>query len=224
MLPLVQKYFPDLTPSQLEKLAQLAALTRETNERINLISRNDIIHLETRHLLHSLAAHRHFRPAKNARVADIGTGGGFPGLPLAILNPQATFTLIDSIAKKTRALADTAQKLGLQNIRILTARVETLRERYDYIFGRAVTALPQFLDWTTPLLRQGAAGVPDNGILYFKGTHYREELLNDPRQPAAIHDLHAEIPDPWFAEKYLLHFPEEKLRSQISEFRTTHKK
>lgn len=209
-LPLVQQYFPDLTPSQLAQLEHLADLTRETNQRINIISRKDIDQLETRHLLHSLAAHRHFRPAKNARIADIGTGGGYPGLPLAILNPQATFTLIDSIAKKTRALAETAQKLGLKNVRVLNTRVENLREKYDTIFGRAVTALPQFLDWAAPLLRQAA--VTDNGVFYFKGTMYREELAGDPRQPAAVWDLHTEIPLEYFAEKYLLHFPAKTLR------------
>ncbi|MDR1789452.1 MAG: 16S rRNA (guanine(527)-N(7))-methyltransferase RsmG [Opitutaceae bacterium] len=206
-LPLIQRHFPEIPPDRLALLEQLAALTRETNARINVISRKDIAELETRHLLHSLAAHRHFKPAHGARVADIGTGGGFPGLPLAILNPRATFTLVDSIAKKTRAIADTARRLGLDNVRVLNTRAETLRERHDYVFGRAVTALPRFLDWAAPLLRRGAAGEPDNGVLYFKGTRHAEELAGDRRQPAAVWDLHAEIPEPFFEGKYLLHFP-----------------
>jgi 16S rRNA (guanine527-N7)-methyltransferase len=205
-LPLVKEFLPALTGAQLEQLGRLTALVRAWNERVNLVSRKDVEHLEEHHLLHSLCAARVVRFAAGAHVADVGTGGGFPGLPLAILNPLAKFTLIDSIAKKARAVEDVVAALELKNVRVITTRVEQVRDRFDYVLGRAVAALPAFLGWTAPLLRPGAKGDIANGVLYFKGTMWREELAGSRAQPTTIWDLHELVPRPYFAEKFLLHF------------------
>jgi len=206
-LPLVHQHLPELTGAQLEQLGRLTALLRVYNEKVNLISRKDVEHLEEHHLLHCLAATRVLRLAAGARVADVGSGGGLPGLPLAILYPQAHFTLVDSVAKKGRVVAEIAEALGLANVHIVTARAEKLRERFDYVLGRAVASLPEFVGWTAGLLRAGRKGEPANGILYFKGTLWREELAAHTLRPLTVWDLHTLVPRPYFAEKYLLHFP-----------------
>jgi 16S rRNA (guanine527-N7)-methyltransferase len=208
-LPLVRQHLPGLDESHLEKLAQLAALVRDWNARVNLVSRKDVDHLEEHHLLHSLLVTRVLQPAAGASLVDLGTGGGFPGLPLAIVFPQCRFTLFDSVAKKGRAVADMAAALGLTNARVIIERAEKVRDRFDFVLGRAVAALPEFLGWALPRLRSGAAGAPGNGVLYFKGTLWREELADagPQSQPASVWDLHEFAPTPYFEGKFLLHFP-----------------
>jgi len=206
-LPLVREHFPALTAEQLAQLGRLTALIRAQNERVNLISRKDVEHIEEHHLLHCLSATRVLRLAAGARVIDVGTGGGFPGLPLAILYPHAKFTLVDSVAKKGRAVFEVAEALGLENVHVVTERVEKLRERFDYVLGRAVASLPEFVGWTAGLLHPGKKGELANGILYFKGTLWKEELAPHALRPAMIWDLHDFVPRPYFEEKFLLHFP-----------------
>jgi 16S rRNA (guanine527-N7)-methyltransferase len=206
-LPLVREFLPELPAATLEKLGRLTALVRAWNERVNLVSRKDVEHLEEHHLLHSLLATKWLRPAAGAHVADLGTGGGFPGLPLAIVFPEAKFTLVDSIAKKGRAVDDMAAALELRNVRVVVERAEKLRDRFDYVLGRAVTKLPEFLRWSAPLLRTGGKGSLANGVLYFKGTLWREELAGARTQPESVWDLHTAAPREYFAEKFLLHFP-----------------
>lgn len=206
-LPLVRKFLPELSAATLAQLGRLTALTRAWNERVNLVSRKDVEHLEEHHLLHSLLAAKVLRPAAGANLADLGTGGGFPGLPLAILYPDARFTLVDSVAKKGRAVDSMAAALELRNVRVVTERAEKLRDRFDYVLGRAVTALPEFLRWSAPLLRPGAKGSLANGVLYFKGTLWREELAGSSCQPATVWTLSDFSSRPYFAEKFLLHFP-----------------
>jgi 16S rRNA (guanine527-N7)-methyltransferase len=203
----VRAHVPGLGDAPLARLASLAALVRDWNERVNLVSRKDVEHLEEHHLLHSLLAARVWRPAPGARAVDLGTGGGFPGLPLAIVFPEVRFTLVDSIAKKARAVADMAAALELGNVRVLSVRAEAVRDRFDYVLGRAVAPLPEFLRWAAPLLRPRAAGEPPNGILYFKGTLWREELAGARTQPGMVWPLHRLVPRPYFEEKFLLHFP-----------------
>ncbi len=207
-LPLVRKHFPALPPDRLEKLGRLAALARAWNDCVNLVSRKDIGHLEEHHLLHSLAIARVLRPAPGALIADLGTGGGFPGLPLAVLYPECRFTLVDSIIKKGRVVEEIATVLGLSNVSVVTARAETIRERFDFVLGRAVAALPQFLAWAAPLLRPGSKGEPSNGVLYFKGTLYREETAGLRGAPPRVWPLDEMYPESeYFREKFLLHFP-----------------
>lgn len=204
----VRRFFPDLQPEQFELLGRLGELVCKWNERVNLVSRKDIENLEERHLLHSLAVARVLRPAAGTRIADIGTGGGFPGLPLAVLFPDCLFTLIDSIAKKGRAVESITEALGLANVRVVTKRAENVRGKFDFVLGRAVTVLPKFLGWTAPLLdEKGNAGSLANGVLYFKGTLYREELIGLKCQPATVWPICDFFPLPFFEDKFLLHFP-----------------
>lgn len=206
-LPLVRAYFPELPEETVVRLGQLGALVRSWNERLNLISRKDAENLEERHLLHSLLMTKVLRPAKGAKFADIGTGGGFPGLALAIVYPECEFTLVDSVVKKIKAVEAMTEELGLTNVRGLPVRVESIKEKFDFVTGRAVAALPRFLDWTGPLLRRGAQGSPANGVLYFKGTLWREELAEGKVQPASVWPLDKWVPREFFQEKFLLHFP-----------------
>ena len=206
-LPLVRAYFPELPEAALAQLGRLAGLVMAWNERLNLISRKDVENLEERHLLHSLMMTKVLRPAAGTKFADIGTGGGFPGLALAIVHPDCEFALIDSVVKKVTAVEAMAQELGLANVRGLPVRAESIKEKFDFVTGRAVTALPAFLGWARPLLRPGAAGLPVNGVLYFKGTLWREELAGSQVQPATVWPLDVWVPRPFFAEKFLLHFP-----------------
>ena len=205
-LPLVREFLPELPAATLERLGRLTTLVRAWNERVNLVSRKDVEHLEEHHLLHSLLATKVLRPAPGAHVADLGTGGGFPGLPLAIVFPNVKFTLIDSIAKKARAVDDMAAALELRNVRVMTERAEKIRDRFDYVLGRAVAPLPEFLRWSAPLLRRGEKGSLTNGVLYFKGTLWREELAGAKTQPSTVWPLHDFAPREYFAEKFLLHF------------------
>jgi 16S rRNA (guanine527-N7)-methyltransferase len=206
-LPLVREHIPGLAEAQLVQLGRLAVLVRNWNERVNLVSRKDVEHLEEHHILHSLLAVRLWRPASGGRIVDLGTGGGFPGLPLAIVHPECRFTLVDSIAKKGRAVADMAAALELANVRVLCLRAEAVRDRFDFVFGRAVAPLPEFLRWAAPLVRPGAAGEPANGVFYFKGTLWREELAGATVQPASVWSLHDLAPRTFFEGKFLLHFP-----------------
>ncbi len=205
-LPLVREFFPELAEDTLGQLGRLGAGVRAWNERINLISRKDAENIEEHHLLHALTMTKVLRPAVGAAFADIGTGGGFPGLVLAIVYPECRFTLVDSVGKKIVAVTAMADELGLKNVRGLAVRAETIREKFDYVTGRAVTALPAFLGWAGPLLKPGRAGQPDNGVLYFKGTLWRDELAGGAVQPASVWPLDAWVPRPFFAEKFLLHF------------------
>ncbi|GAB4161109.1 MAG: 16S rRNA (guanine(527)-N(7))-methyltransferase RsmG [Planctomycetaceae bacterium] len=203
---LLLRYFPETTSKQLNKFSQLVEQVREWNTRVNLISRKDIENLNERHLLHSLAAARVWHPQPGNQVADLGTGGGFPGLPLAIFYPRCRFTLVDSVAKKARAVEEIAKTLKLKNVRVLNERAEILKSKYDYIFGRAVAPLPQFLEWSLPLVRRGKGGRPGHGVFYFKGTHYLKELEGHPRQPSHVWKLDDFFDEPYFSEKFLLHF------------------
>lgn len=205
-LPLVREYFPELPEETVVRLGKLGACVRSWNERINLISRKDAENIEEHHVLHALTMTKVLRPAKGAAFADLGTGGGFPGLVLATVFPECRFTLVDSVGKKIGAVTAMADELGLRNVRGLPVRAETIREKFDYVTGRAVTALPAFIGWARPLLRPGKAGAPDNGLLYFKGTLWREELAGGAVQPAQVWPLDAWVPRPFFAEKFLLHF------------------
>ncbi len=205
-LPLVREYFPELPEETLVRLGRLGALVRAWNERLNLISRKDAENIEERHLLHSLTMTKVLKPAAGAAFADIGTGGGFPGLALAVVYPECEFTLIDSVAKKIGAVEAMAKELGLTNVRGLPVRVESVKEKFDYVTGRAVTALPRFLGWARPLLKPGGQGSPKNGVLYFKGTLWKEELAGKPTQPASVWPLDEWVNREFFAEKFLLHF------------------
>lgn len=167
-----ERYFPEMTERQREQLSALTPIYKEWNARINLISRKDTEEFEVRHVLHSLAIAKAVRFPAGARVLDVGTGGGFPGIPLAILFPEAHFTLVDSIGKKIKVVEAVAEALGLENVTAINARAESLPGRFDYVVSRAVTRMKAFVGWVWPKIDAGTG----HGIYYLKGGDLAEEL------------------------------------------------
>lgn len=175
-MELIDKYFPGLTDTQRRQFAALYGLYADWNAKINVISRKDFEQLYLRHVLHSLSVAKVCTFDDGARVLDVGCGGGFPSVPLAILFPGAQFTAADSIRKKITVVEGVASALGLQNLCPRCVRVETLAERYDYVVSRAVTAMPEFVGWVWNRIERGQRGSLPNGILYLKGGDLAEEL------------------------------------------------
>lgn len=173
---LVLSYFPELTEIQKEKFALLEGLYREWNEKINVISRKDMDFFGIHHVLHSLAIAKVIRFKAGTRVMDVGTGGGFPGIPLAILFPEVKFYLVDSIGKKIKVVQGVAEALGLTNVRAEQTRVEQTAGGQDFIVSRAVTAFPAFVGVTRNKIRKGGGNDLPNGILYLKGGDFEEEI------------------------------------------------
>ncbi len=173
---LVLSYFPELTEIQKEKFALLEGLYREWNEKINVISRKDMDFFGIHHVLHSLAIAKVIRFKAETRVMDVGTGGGFPGIPLAILFPEVEFYLVDSIGKKIKVVQGVAEALGLTNVRAEQTRVEQTAGGQDFIVSRAVTAFPAFVGVTRNKIRKGGVNDLPNGILYLKGGDFEEEI------------------------------------------------
>jgi 16S rRNA (guanine527-N7)-methyltransferase len=198
----IEKYFPKLTDSQLEKFSELKELYIEWNEKINLISRKDIENLDVHHLLHSLAISRIIKFPDKARVIDVGTGGGFPGIPLAILYPKVQFTLIDSIGKKIAVVNDIVQKLELTNVVAIQARSNEYKgERFDFVVSRAVSTLQKFKAETKHLLNRSSK-IKNSGIYYLKGGDFEEELkaIRDYK----LYPLREEFTEDYFQSKYLV--------------------
>ena len=174
---IVNKYFPEITNWQSEQFAILGGLYFGWNSRINVISRKDIDHLYERHVLHSLSIARVINFAPGARVLDVGTGGGFPGVPLAILFPETNFHLIDSIGKKLKIVDAVVETLQLQNVTTQHIRAEQLTGKYDFVVSRAVTSIPTFLPWMkNKFYRQNKHTLP-NGMFFLKGGDLTAELL-----------------------------------------------
>jgi 16S rRNA (guanine527-N7)-methyltransferase len=180
------RYFPDFTPEQVSLLQQLEPLYRSWNERINLISRKDIDRLYERHVLHSLAIAKVVQPAEGTEVLDAGTGGGFPGIPLAIAFPQCRFTLVDSVGKKVAAAREIVSALRLRNVQAAQARAEALTRKFDFVVSRAVADLPTFVGWIGDKITPGSRSSIPNGALYLKGGDLSEELKGVPQKTDVI--------------------------------------
>jgi len=196
----INNYFPDLTSRQTEQFAMLGSLYAEWNERINVISRKDIGHLYERHVLHSLAIAKVISFLPSARVLDVGTGGGFPGVPLAILFPETHFHLVDSIGKKLKVVDAVAEALHLQNITTQHIRAEHSTGQYDFVVSRAVTSLAAFLPWMKgKFLKYNRHPLP-NGMFFLKGGDLAEELLPY-RYHATVFPISDFFTEPFFGEK-----------------------
>jgi len=175
-LELILKYFPDITEEQKDQFAELEILYKDWNEKINVISRKDTDSLYEKHILHSLGIAKVMEFADNTKVLDIGTGGGFPGIPLAILFPNTQFTLVDSIGKKITVVKGVAESLGLKNIMAHHMRAEQLKEKFHFVVSRAVTQMPVFLTWLRGKFEKDQFNPKHNGVLYLKGGDLGEEL------------------------------------------------
>ena len=204
---LIIKYFPELSPRQIEQYERLGELYAEWNSRINVISRKDLEHLYTRHILHSLAIAKVCRFEPGAKVVDIGCGGGFPSVPLAIMFPETEFVGVDSIGKKIRVVEGVAAGANIANLSVINCRAEQLDRRFDYVVSRAVTEMARFMPWAWPLLRKGTdKGSLPNGVLYLKGGDLAEELALT-RRRWDIYDIRTMFDDEFFETKKVVYTP-----------------
>ena len=202
-MELILKYFPDLTENQIRQFALLQALYEDWNLKINVVSRKDVEELYLRHVLHSLGIAKIIAFPKGAQVMDVGTGGGFPGIPLAILFPEAQFTLVDSIGKKIKVVDEVVAGLGLKNVKTHNRRVEEIRGSYDYIISRAVAQMDTFVHWTKGKLKKQSAFPMQNGIFYLKGGDLSEELAGYPQ--ALLYDLKDHFEEAFFETKKVVY-------------------
>ncbi len=203
-MELIYKYFPDLSEQQIAQFEQLEELYAHWNAQINVISRKDTSDFYERHVLHSLGIAKVISFLPQSRVLDIGTGGGFPGIPLAILFPETHFHLVDSIGKKIKVVNEITQALGLLNVTATHARAEEIKEQFDFIVSRAVTAMPDFMPWTKgKIVVKNKHSIP-NGILYLKGGDLTEELSTI-QQTCTIHPLSSFFNEDFFETKSVVH-------------------
>ena len=201
---ILSKYFPHLSSQQIERFNRLGDLYAEWNEKINLISRKDIEQLYERHILHSLAIAKVISFKDQTAVLDVGTGGGFPGIPLAILFPEVKFHLIDSIGKKILVVKDIAEKLELKNVKAEKIRAEQVPDQYDFVISRAVTRLKPFYEWVRDKFLKGGFNELDNGILYLKGGDLDEEL-KELNKKATVYNLSEYFEEEFFETKKVVH-------------------
>ncbi len=202
---LILKYFPELTDTQTRQFTAMAGLYQDWNQKINVVSRKDVDELYLRHILHSLGIAKVISFLPGSRVLDVGTGGGFPGIPLAVLFPETQFTLVDSIGKKIRVVKEVIDGLGLNNVNAVHSRVEELQGSFDFIVSRAVAAMPSFVRWVDGRIRQKSVHPLKNGILYLKGGDLTEELQGFSK--AHIYPLSEYFKEDFFDTKVVVHLP-----------------
>jgi len=204
-MKLLLNYFPDLTETQIEQFGQLKELYQDWNLKINVVSRKDIDELYLRHVLHSLGIAKVQSFLPGARILDVGTGGGFPGIPLAILFPEVHFHLVDSIGKKIKVVEEVSQGLNLQNVKVTNARVETITDQYDFVVSRAVAQMETFVYWVKNSVAKKSNHKLKNGILYLKGGDLTDELGSFPK--ATIYNLQDFFKESFFETKSVVHLP-----------------
>lgn len=203
-MEIVRKYLPDLTARQENQFQRLKELYSELNQKINVISRKDIENLYERHVLHSLAIAKVIRFKKDTSILDAGTGGGFPGIPLAIYFPDVRFHLIDSIGKKIKGVEAISEALGLTNVKASKTRLEEVPATYDFIVSRAVAAIPQLLLWSKGKINPGGFNPLPNGLLYLKGGDFLDEL-QQVKKSYQLYDLNNFFEEEFFETKKLIH-------------------
>lgn len=205
MHQIILKYFPDLSPIQIDQFSRLGDLYKDWNEKINVISRKDIDSLYEKHVLHSLAIGKFVQFTDGTTILDVGTGGGFPGIPLAILFPNCQFTLIDSIGKKITVVNAIADSLGLSNVVAKQARVEQIKEQFDFVVSRAVTAFPAFLSMVKSRIIKRQNNSISNGIIYLKGGDFSEELEPFVKR-VFVTDITSFFKEDFFETKKIIHW------------------
>lgn len=204
---LISRYFPNADPSKLEQLEALYQGYLEWNPKINLVSRTDLENLYERHLLHSLSLALFFELKPFTVVMDLGTGGGFPGLPLAIWFPEVQFTLVDSIGKKIKVVEDQVQRLGLKNVKALNARAEKVDGTFDFVVTRAVAPAEDLVKWTQGKFAKHFSHNLRNGILAWKGGDLSEELKAIEKRKPKVFELKDYLSEPFFETKKIVHIP-----------------
>ena len=191
-MEIIHKYFPDLTEKQIKQFADLQPVYEHWNAQINVISRKNMDTIYTNHILHSLAIAKVIQFEKGTKILDIGTGGGFPGIPLAILFPEADFLLVDSIGKKIKVVNEVSNAIGLTNVRTLHERAENIKENFDFVVSRAVTNMTDFKKWVKGKFNSTHNNTLNNGILYLKGGDLSDELRGMSHTKHEIADLFEE--------------------------------
>ncbi|MEX2349840.1 MAG: 16S rRNA (guanine(527)-N(7))-methyltransferase RsmG [Flavobacteriaceae bacterium] len=205
-MKLITKYFPDITQEQLAQFIKLQELYQDWNLKINVVSRKDIDELYLRHVLHSLAIAKVQKFNTGASILDVGTGGGFPGIPLAILFPETRFHLVDSIGKKIKVVEEVVTGLELKNVKTTNERVENIKGEYDFIVSRAVAAMPTFVHWIEGKIAKKSSHELQNGILYLKGGDLTEELQDFPK--AKIVEISDYFEEDFYETKKVVYLPQ----------------
>ena len=205
-LRIILKYFPELDEEQTQQFSLLGELYQDWNKKINVVSRKDIDELYLRHVLHSLGIAKIQQFNEGAKILDVGTGGGFPGIPLAIMFPETQFTLVDAIGKKIRVVNEVVAGLQLTNVTTHHARVEELSGQFDFIVSRAVAAMPTFVHWTRGKVKKTSSHARKNGILYLKGGDLTEELRD--YKNAQQFDLNTFFEEAFFDTKKVVYLPQ----------------
>lgn len=205
-MEIIKKYFDKLSSDQLQKFEAMGPLYTEWNSKINVVSRKDIDEIYTRHILHSLAITKIITFKHGTQILDVGCGGGFPGIPLAVMFPEVKFTLVDSIGKKIKVVNEIASTLQLSNAKGINQRAETLKLKYDFIISRAVTAFPDFVSLTTKLVSHKNNNSIPNGIIYLKGGDFDDELTPF-KSKVEIFNINWFFKEPFFETKKIIYLP-----------------
>jgi len=203
---IIFNYFPSLSDKQKDQINQLGSLYTDWNNKINVVSRKDIENIYVNHVLHSLGIAKVMSFNPRAEVLDVGTGGGFPGIPLAILFPETRFHLVDSIGKKITVVNEVSNALGLKNVRAEQIRAEQIKGKYDFVVSRAVTRMKEFYGWVNNKIKDDSTHALDNGILYLKGGDLDEEM-NELKCPYSVYNLSDYFKEEFFETKRVVYVP-----------------